>query len=77
MKNAPKDSFKLIWSIVMSLVYLGIAYLVVFTPVLIPYSLRGHNTSANDENFFIRIFLGVILLIYGIYRGYRVIKLKK
>jgi len=71
-----KPSFKLIWGIFMALAYVGIAYLVVFTPVLIRYN-DSTNTSANDQNFVVRIILGSILFIYGIFRGYRIWKMDK
>jgi len=69
------STFKLIWGIVMVFVYLGISYLVVFTPVLIRYN--EYNDPGNDQNFVIRIILGIILLVYGVFRGYRIWKLNK
>ncbi|NDW17949.1 hypothetical protein D0T53_03330 [Dysgonomonas sp. 216] len=68
-----KISFKLIWGILMVIAYLGIAYLVVFTPMLIRYNARD-NQPTNDENFVLRIVLGIILLAYGLFRGYRIWK---
>lgn len=60
----------------MVIAYLGIAYLVVFTPVLIRYN-DTTNTSANDENFIARIVLGIILFVYGVFRGYRIWKINQ
>lgn len=72
MKDNPKDNFKLLWGAVMSVIYVGIAYLVVFTPVLIPYSVG--KLSTEDDFFIVRIFLGIVLFAYGLFRGYRVFK---
>ncbi|MDR1342832.1 MAG: hypothetical protein LBK18_06215 [Prevotellaceae bacterium] len=67
-----KPSFRLIWGVFMSLAYVGIAYLVLFTPVLIRYN--ENNDKENDKNLLIRIIFGVIMLAYGVMRGYRVYK---
>lgn len=56
----------------MSLAYVGIAYLVLFTPMLIRYNET--NDKENDKNLLIRIIFGVIMLAYGIIRGYRTYK---
>lgn len=56
--------------------YIGIAYLVVFTPVLIRYN-DTNNDSSNDQNLIIRLALGATLFIYGIFRGYRLWKIAK
>jgi len=78
MKEDNKDnsSFKFAWGIFMVIAYLGIAYLVVFTPVLIAYN-KTTNLPDNDENFVVRIILGIILLVYGLFRGYRIWRLNK
>lgn len=67
-----KPSFRLIWGVFMSLAYVGIAYLVFFTPVLIRYNEA--NDRENDKNLLIRIIFGVIMLAYGLARGYRTYK---
>jgi uncharacterized membrane protein HdeD (DUF308 family) len=67
-----KPSFRLIWSVFMSLAYVGIAYLILFTPALIRYNET--NDKGNDKNLLIRIIFGVIMLCYGIMRGYRTYK---
>ena len=72
MENSnSKMTIKLIWGIVMVIAYLGISYLVVFTPVLIRYN-STNNSPSNDENFIFRIILGIILFVYGLFRGYRI-----
>ncbi|MDR0687548.1 MAG: hypothetical protein LBF55_02545 [Prevotellaceae bacterium] len=67
-----KPSFRLIWGAFMSLAYVGIAYLVLFTPMLIRYN--EYNDKGSDQNLLIRIIFGVIMLAYGIARGYRTYK---
>ncbi|MDR2814283.1 MAG: hypothetical protein LBB79_06485 [Prevotellaceae bacterium] len=67
-----KPPFRLIWGACMSLAYVGIAYLVLFTPMLIRYNET--NDKENDKNLLIRIIFGVIMLAYGIIRGYRTYK---
>ena len=71
-----KISFKLIWGILMAATYIGISYLVVFTPMLIRYNSQD-NRPSNDENFVFRIILGVVLFVYGLFRGYRIWKINK
>ena len=68
--------FRLIWGVLMALAYVGIAYLVVFTPLLIPYNSHN-NKASSDEYFIVRIALGVVLFAYGIFRGYRLWKMVK
>jgi len=67
-------TLRLVWGIVMTITYIGISYLVVFTPVLIRYN-RTNNSPSNDENFVFRIILGVVLFVYGMFRGYRIWKM--
>ncbi|MDR0414040.1 MAG: hypothetical protein LBH84_01310 [Prevotellaceae bacterium] len=67
-----KLPFRLIWGAFMSLAYVGIAYLVLFTPALIRYN--ENNDRGNDQNLLIRVVFGVIMLAYGILRGYRTCK---
>jgi hypothetical protein len=76
MKENNKITFKSIWGLIMSIIYLGIAYLVVFTPRLLPYNFR-ENSKANDDFEVVRILLGFALCLYGIYRGYQSIKQMK
>lgn len=71
-----KFNFRFIWAVFMVLAYVGVSYLVLFTPVLIRYNAET-NTSANDQNLVIRIILGIVLFVYGIFRGYRLWKISK
>ena len=58
-----KKGFKLIWGIMMVIIYVSVAYLLVFTPLF-----RGNIPAG------IRIAFGVIFTAYGILRGYRLWK---
>jgi len=60
-----KFSFKMIWGITMVLIYLGIAYLLVFSPLF-----EERSTIPKT----IRIAIAVLFSVYGIYRGYRLWK---
>jgi len=51
----------------MSLLYLGVAYILLFTNIL-----EGKISERN-----IRLALGILLGLYGIFRVYRVIKKKE
>lgn len=58
-----KKYFKLVWGIMMVIIYISVAYLLVFTPLFratIP--------------LWIRISFGVIFSVYGVLRGYRLWK---
>lgn len=73
-----KFSFKTVWSIIMFFVYVVIAYLVAFTPYMLPYSMVRQNVAKEDDEFIIvRVILGVALFLYAIFRGYRIIKFRK
>jgi hypothetical protein len=67
-----KIPFRIIWGGLMSLVYIGIAYLAVFTPVLIRYN--DTNDPANDQHLVVRLLFGIVVLFYGLVRGYRIYK---
>lgn len=58
-----KKGFKLIWGMMMIIIYLSVSYLLVFTPMF-----KESIPSA------IRIAFGVIFTVYGILRGYRLWK---
>jgi hypothetical protein len=60
-----KFSFKLVWGIVMVVAYLGIAYVLVFSPLF-------KERSTIPEG--IRIAIAIVFSAYGIYRGYRLWK---
>ncbi|MDU1905421.1 MAG: hypothetical protein E6772_11610 [Dysgonomonas sp.] len=73
-----KFSFKTVWSIIMFCVYMIIAYLVAFTPYMLPYSMHRQGATKDDDDFIIvRVILAAALFLYGIFRGYRIIKFKK
>lgn len=61
--------FRFVWSLFMVFAYVGISYLVLFTPYLIRYN--AENNPANDQNIVIRLILGIVLFVYGLFRGYR------
>jgi len=59
----PKINFRVFWGILMVIVYACMAYLLIFT------SLFEHAVPG-----VLRIVFGVVFLIYGVYRGYRIYK---
>lgn len=69
--GSDKFSFSTIWGVFMALAYIGISYLILFTPFLMPYNFDG---SGDDKYKIIRIVLGAVLFLYGIIRGIRVWK---
>lgn len=76
MKEADnKISFKVIWSIFMAIVYLGLAYLVVFTSF--PYNIYEEQPLESGSVQIIRVILGITLLMYGLFRIFRVYKFRK
>lgn len=75
-EDKTKLSFKLIWSILMFVIYMALAYFVLFTPVLLPYNYED-NTSDKDSFAIVRVVFGGAVLMYGLFRGYRIIKYKK
>jgi hypothetical protein len=64
-----KIPFRIVWGGLMTLAYIGIAYLALFTPVLIPYN--DTNDSATDQHLLMRCLFGVVVFVYGLVRGYR------
>lgn len=73
MKGKNKFSFKDIWSIFMALIYVTISYLVIFTPYLLPYNFQD-NLEENDQFKIVRIFLGLAMFAYGIFRAYQTLR---
>ena len=55
-----KLDFKLIWGILMIVIYFGMSFLLVFTTMFVSMSLT------------IRLIFGAIFLIYGIFRAYHI-----
>lgn len=74
--NKKGSTFKLIWNALMFFIYLAIAYLIIFTPLLLPYNYRA-NDPETDDFIIPRIILGAGVTIYALFRGYRVLKDKK
>jgi hypothetical protein len=63
----------------MVIVYIGVACMLVFTPILsnavanVSYYL-GYGAHSENNYLFVRILFGLLLLAYGLFRGYRVWK---
>lgn len=68
-------SFKTVWNAIMFFAYLAIAYLIIFTPILLPYNYRQNDP--NDDFVIPRIVLGVGVTVYALFRGYRLWKEQK
>jgi uncharacterized membrane protein HdeD (DUF308 family) len=64
--------FRIFWSALMTLTYIGIAYLAIFTPAIIRYN--DANDPTDDQHFLIRMLFGIMVFVYGIARGYRTYK---
>jgi uncharacterized membrane protein HdeD (DUF308 family) len=58
MKN---DNVKLIWGILMTLIYLFMAILLIFSDIF-------------DFDKTLKIIIGILFFVYGVFRGYRVWK---
>jgi len=71
-----KISFRTIWNSLMAVVYFLLAYILAFTPYLLPYNLR-HGADDIDDFFIARVILASVFFIYGIFRLYQVIKYRK
>jgi len=57
-----QEKMKLIWGIFMVIIYLGMASLLVFSEIF-------------DIKPVFRVVIGVLMFIYGLFRGYRVWKM--
>lgn len=73
MKGNEKFSLKDFWSLFMSLAYMAIGCLVIFTPYLLPYNFQD-NLPENDQFKIVRYILGIAMFLYGFYRGFKTIK---
>lgn len=62
MKDNKKPTFKAIFGIFMIFFYLCVAILLIFTPIF------------NDVNLYVRIGMGVLFFVYGLFRAYRMWK---
>lgn len=71
-KHKQRFSFKWFWGALMTFAYMGIAYLAVFTPVLIRYN--DDNDPSNDQHLVLRWIFGLVVFAYGLLRGYRTLK---
>ncbi|WP_080905710.1 hypothetical protein [Parabacteroides sp. Marseille-P3160] len=63
MIQQEKSKWGLIWGVLMVVIYGGMAYLLIFTAffeAILPLALR--------------IIFGIVFLLYGIYRAYRIWK---
>ncbi len=59
-----KNNMRLIWGIIIVSIYLIIAFIFVFAP----------NSIFKDNTWVIRIAMGILLFLYGLFRGYRLWK---
>lgn len=66
-------SLKHFWSLFMAIVYIAIAYFVMFTPYLLAYNYQD-NQSDNDQFKIPRFIIGFAMLCYGLFRGYNFFK---
>lgn len=57
-----KLNLRLLWGLTMVLIYLGMAFLLIFTNMFVNISLT------------LRVILGAVFMIYGVFRGYRIWK---
>lgn len=74
--NKKSNTFRVLWNSLMFLIYLAIAYLIMFTPKLLPYNYRANDPDTDD--FVVpRMILGVGVAIYALFRGYRLLNNKK
>ncbi len=62
MKEGNKSPVKTAYTIFMVIFYLCISVLLVFTPIF------------ENVNIIIRIIMGILFFLYGLFRGYRVWK---
>lgn len=62
MSLQDKTNFRLLWGILMVVIYLGMFFLLVFTNMFMNLSLT------------LRIICGSAFLIYGVFRGFRIWK---
>lgn len=59
-----KNNLKLVWGIIVVFIYLIIAFVFVFAP----------NSIFKENTLLIRVAMGVLLFLYGLFRGYRLWK---
>lgn len=61
--QGPSSTFALVTGIIMTVIYLGMAFLLLFTTLFI-----------GKVPEWVRYMMGVVFVAYGIFRGYRVYK---
>lgn len=61
--QGPSSTFALVTGIIMTVIYLGMAFLLLFTTLFI-----------GKVPEWVRYMMGVVFVVYGIFRGYRVYK---
>lgn len=61
--QVPSSTFALVTGIIMTVIYLGMAFLLLFTTLFI-----------GKVPEWVRYMMGVVFVVYGIFRGYRVYK---
>lgn len=62
MEQKNKSPYKLIYGIFMVFFYLAISIMLVFTPIF------------ENVNIIVRIIMGILFFVYGLFRGYRMWK---
>ena len=70
MKSKSTVNVKGMISVFMSLVYMALAYLVMFTQLLMPYN-AARDIEEGDDYKLLRILLAIALSLYSLFRGYR------
>lgn len=61
--QGPSSTFALVTGTIMTVIYLGMAFLLLFTTLFI-----------GKVPEWVRYMMGVVFVVYGIFRGYRVYK---
>jgi len=65
-KEDKKNNSKYIFSLFMLLIYFGMSYLLIFSELF-----------SQQYSSFVRIIIGLLFFVYGIFRAYRIIRTKK
>lgn len=56
-----KNNLKLVWGVIIVFIYLIIAFIFVFAP----------NSIFKENTLWVRVAMGILLFLYGLFRGYR------
>lgn len=62
-QNSKKKKIVFVFGIFMVLIYMGMAFLLIFSPIF---------TKNYSDTF--RYIIGALFFLYGLFRGYRIIK---